>query len=116
MGYRKNNVKSSTRPYGPADLGSMGHLMGSHHGGVSYRWAQKQLDRIFPDLGPVMFDEAWNGQIAPAIRQCKQKLFFRKFSWKDKSPSWEILKSYEILNPVGCPFLMGRAWHLACLA
>ena len=45
-------------------IGSMGHLMGSHHGGVSYRWAQKQLDRIFPDLGPVMFDEAWNGQIA----------------------------------------------------
>ena len=45
-------------------IGSMGHLMGSHHGGVSCRWAQKQLDRIFPDLGPVMFDEAWNGQIA----------------------------------------------------
>ena len=45
-------------------IGSMGHLMGSHHGGISYRWAQKQLDRIFPDLGPVMFDEAWNGQIA----------------------------------------------------
>lgn len=45
-------------------IGSMGNVMGNRHGGVSYRWAQKQLHRLFPDLGPVDFDEAWHGQIA----------------------------------------------------
>ncbi len=44
-------------------IGSMGKVVGGE-GGLSHRWAKKQLARLFPDLGPVEFDEAWHGQIA----------------------------------------------------
>lgn len=33
-------------------------------GGVHDTWAQKSLARLFPDLGPVSFDHAWQGRIA----------------------------------------------------
>ena len=38
--------------------------MGNQSGGVSHRWAQKKLAHLFPKLGWVDFDEAWQGQIA----------------------------------------------------
>ena len=45
-------------------IGSMGNVMGNRSGGVSHRWAQKKLAHLFPELGRVGFDEAWQGQIA----------------------------------------------------
>ncbi|MBF9031741.1 FAD-dependent oxidoreductase [Rhodobacterales bacterium HKCCE3408] len=45
-------------------IGSMGSLIGTAQSGVSRRWAQRQLSRVFPDLGPVEFEEAWDGQFA----------------------------------------------------
>ena len=45
-------------------IGSMGDVMGNQSGGVSHRWAQKKLAHLFPKLGRVGFDEAWQGQIA----------------------------------------------------
>ncbi|MGI9408627.1 MAG: NAD(P)/FAD-dependent oxidoreductase [Hyphomicrobiaceae bacterium] len=45
-------------------IGSMGKVVGSKDGGLSYRWAQRNLKRLFPELGKVAFDEAWHGQIA----------------------------------------------------
>lgn len=45
-------------------IGSMGRVMGSVGRGLSHRWAQKQLARLYPELGPVAFEEAWHGQIA----------------------------------------------------
>jgi glycine/D-amino acid oxidase-like deaminating enzyme len=45
-------------------IGSMGRVHGDVGGGLSLRWARRELARIFPDLGPVRFDEAWDGQIA----------------------------------------------------
>ena len=45
-------------------IGSMGNVMGNQSGGVSHRWAQKKLAHLFPKLGWIDFDEAWQGQIA----------------------------------------------------
>ena len=45
-------------------IGSMGKVIGTKDAGVSKRWAAKRLSRLFPDLGPVTFEEAWHGQIA----------------------------------------------------
>ena len=45
-------------------IGSMGNVMGNQSGGVSHRWAQKKLAHLFPKLGRVDFEEAWQGQIA----------------------------------------------------
>ncbi|MEP3297909.1 MAG: FAD-binding oxidoreductase [Pseudoruegeria sp.] len=45
-------------------IGSMGNVIGGASTGLSHRWAQTQLSRIFPDLGEVEFEEAWDGQIA----------------------------------------------------
>lgn len=44
-------------------IGSMGAVMGGGNG-VSRRWAERRLARLFPDLGPVGFEDAWHGQIA----------------------------------------------------
>ena len=44
-------------------IGSMGAVMGGGDG-LSRRWAAKRLAKLFPDLGPVDFEEAWHGQIA----------------------------------------------------
>lgn len=45
-------------------IGSMGRLIGSADSGLSQRWARKRLARLFPALGPVTFEEAWDGRIA----------------------------------------------------
>ncbi|MEM9604509.1 MAG: FAD-binding oxidoreductase [Pseudomonadota bacterium] len=45
-------------------IGSMGTVVGSRDTGLSRRWATRQLARLFPDLGPVDFEEAWHGRIA----------------------------------------------------
>ncbi len=45
-------------------LGSMGSVMGDARTGASRRWAEARLKRLFPDLGRVAFEEAWDGQIA----------------------------------------------------
>ncbi len=45
-------------------IGSMGRIHGTTEKGLSKRWAQKQIKRYFPTLGPVNFEEAWYGQIA----------------------------------------------------
>lgn len=62
-------------------VGSMGKVIGSTEGGLSKRWARKQIARLFPDLGPVEFDEAWHGRIAmtpdhlPRVHELDQNLF-----------------------------------------
>ena len=45
-------------------IGSMGRIFGTKDGGLSRRWAAKRLAKLFPELGPVQFEEAWHGQIA----------------------------------------------------
>lgn len=62
-------------------IGSMGTIVGSVGRGLSHRWAKKQLARIYPELGPVEFEEAWHGQIAmtpdhlPRIYQLAPNLY-----------------------------------------
>ncbi|MWB78818.1 FAD-dependent oxidoreductase [Pseudooceanicola sp. 216_PA32_1] len=41
-------------------VGSMGRVMGA----LSHRWAARRLRHLFPDLGPVRFEQAWSGRIA----------------------------------------------------
>jgi glycine/D-amino acid oxidase-like deaminating enzyme len=45
-------------------IGSMGRVIGSRERGLSRRWAERMLRRLYPGLGPVEFEEAWHGQIA----------------------------------------------------
>ncbi|MEM6940818.1 MAG: FAD-binding oxidoreductase [Pseudomonadota bacterium] len=45
-------------------VGSMGTVLGEKSHGLSKRWAQKQIKRLFPELGQVTFEEAWHGRIA----------------------------------------------------
>ena len=45
-------------------IGSMGRVIGSKDRGISRRWTRRQIEKVFPDLGPVNFEEAWHGQIA----------------------------------------------------
>ena len=49
--------------FGRLIIGSMGAVHGGKHG-LSRRWAEKNLARLFPELGKVEFDNAWHGQIA----------------------------------------------------
>lgn len=49
--------------FGRLIIGSMGAVHGGTEG-LSKRWAAKTLARLFPDLGPVEFDNAWHGRIA----------------------------------------------------
>ncbi|MFY0611112.1 MAG: FAD-binding oxidoreductase [Hyphomicrobiaceae bacterium] len=44
-------------------IGSMGTVVGGMSG-LSARWASRMLRRLFPELGPVSFENAWHGQIA----------------------------------------------------
>ncbi len=44
-------------------IGSMGAVMGGT-GGVSRRWAERRLRRLFPELDDVTFEAAWHGRIA----------------------------------------------------
>ena len=45
-------------------IGSMGKLLGNENRGLSRRWANQQIKRLFPELGPVEFEKAWHGLIA----------------------------------------------------
>lgn len=45
-------------------IGTMGRVFGTYAQGLTRRWAERQLGRVFPELGPVEFVEAWHGQIA----------------------------------------------------
>lgn len=62
-------------------FGSMGALRGDIQGGLTARWARKQLKRIFPDLGDVAFAEGWDGKIAmtadhlPRIHQLDEGVY-----------------------------------------
>ena len=62
-------------------IGTMGRVIGTKDRGLSHRWAKKQIARVFPDLGPVEFEEAWHGQIAmtpdhlPRVHQLEQGLW-----------------------------------------
>jgi len=62
-------------------IGSMGTIVGSRSKGLSQRWARKQIKRLFPELGDVIFEQAWHGQIAmtpdhlPRIYELEKNLF-----------------------------------------
>ena len=45
-------------------IGSMGRLIGTAERGLSRRWAERRIARLFPELGPVRFEAAWDGEIA----------------------------------------------------
>jgi glycine/D-amino acid oxidase-like deaminating enzyme len=45
-------------------LGSMGRLHGTTERGLTRRWAARQLQKLYPSLGPVRFASAWDGAIA----------------------------------------------------
>ena len=62
-------------------IGSMGRIHGNIKRGITKRWAASQLDRLFPDLGPVEFENIWFGEIAmtpthlPSVHQLDQGLY-----------------------------------------
>ena len=62
-------------------IGSMGSIIGSAEAGLSSRWAKKQIGRLFPELGPVTFEDAWHGRIAmtpdhlPRIHRLDENLY-----------------------------------------
>ena len=62
-------------------VGSMGTISGSAAKGLSRRWAARRLQRLFPGLGPVEFEEAWYGRIAmtpdnlPRIHRLDEDLY-----------------------------------------
>ncbi|MBE1282507.1 MAG: FAD-dependent oxidoreductase [Rhodobacteraceae bacterium] len=49
--------------FGRLVIGSMGAVHGGTTG-LSQRWAQRQVKRLYPDLGEIRFEDAWHGQIA----------------------------------------------------
>ena len=49
--------------FGRLIIGSMGTVVGGIKG-LSRRWAERTLGRLFPDLGKVEFEHCWHGQIA----------------------------------------------------
>ena len=62
-------------------IGSMGRIHGNRKGGITKRWASVQLRKLFPDLGPVEFENIWHGEIAmtpthlPGVHQLDHNLF-----------------------------------------
>ena len=62
-------------------LGSMGSVIGNKNNGLTQRWGKKQLNRLFPDLRNIEFEDTWDGQIAltpdhlPRIYQLEENLF-----------------------------------------
>lgn len=62
-------------------IGSMGRIHGNRDSGITKRWAKAQLKRLFPDLGPVEFENIWFGEIAmtpthlPSVHQLDHNLF-----------------------------------------
>ncbi len=45
-------------------IGTLGPLIGSVDKGVSRAWAKRQISKVFPGLGPVEFEDAWEGDVA----------------------------------------------------
>ena len=45
-------------------IGTMGRVIGSKDGGLTRRWAERRIRRVFPDLEEVRIEEAWHGRIA----------------------------------------------------
>lgn len=66
--------------FGRLIIGSMGRIFGGQNG-LSRRWAEKGLRRLFPQLKTIDFDEAWHGQIAmtpdhlPRVHQLADGLY-----------------------------------------
>jgi len=66
--------------FGRLIVGSMGQAVGGEHG-LSRRWAARRLRHVFPDLGPVEFEQAWHGSIAmtpdhlPRIHRLAENLY-----------------------------------------
>lgn len=60
-----NQIMFSLRrdAFGRLIIGSMGSVIGGMKG-LSRRWAEANLRRLYPELGKVEFDNAWHGQIA----------------------------------------------------
>lgn len=62
-------------------IGSMGRIHGNRKSGITRRWASAQLKRLFPDLGPVEFENIWYGEIAmtpthlPGVHQLDRNLY-----------------------------------------
>ncbi|MDC0976404.1 FAD-binding oxidoreductase [bacterium] len=62
-------------------IGSMGRTHGNRKSGITKRWASAQLKRLFPDLGPVEFENIWYGEIAmtpthlPGVHQLDRNLY-----------------------------------------
>jgi glycine/D-amino acid oxidase-like deaminating enzyme len=50
--------------FGRLIVGTLGRVMGDTHSGLSRKWAARQVARVFPELGPVEFQDAWSGQVA----------------------------------------------------
>ena len=49
--------------FGRLIVGSMGRVVGGDRG-LSKKWAQRQIRRLFPELGSPTFEKSWYGQIA----------------------------------------------------
>ena len=66
--------------FGRLIIGSMGSVIGGMTG-LSRRWAARNLQRLFPDLGEVEFEHSWHGQIAmtpdhlPRIHRLAERLY-----------------------------------------
>ena len=66
--------------FGRIIIGSMGSVIGGTNG-LSKRWAKKRLETLFPDLGEIEFEEAWDGNIAmtpdhlPRIHKLAENLY-----------------------------------------
>ena len=62
-------------------IGSMGRIHGNLTNGITKRWALARLKRLFPDLGPVEFENIWYGNIAmtpthlPGVHQLDRNLY-----------------------------------------
>ena len=45
-------------------VGTLGPLIGDAQRGLSRKWAQKQISKVFPQLGQVEFEKGWVGNVA----------------------------------------------------
>ncbi|MDE2788874.1 MAG: FAD-binding oxidoreductase [Paracoccaceae bacterium] len=66
---------------GRLQIGTMGRVIGSSEDGLTWRWAQRRLRSLFPELGELRFETAWDGRIAltpdhvPRIHQLAEELW-----------------------------------------
>jgi glycine/D-amino acid oxidase-like deaminating enzyme len=45
-------------------IGTMGRVLGNKDTGLTRRWAERMVGRVFPELKGIAFEEAWHGKIA----------------------------------------------------